>query len=275
MTDVKHFGGVLPEGNPKALLTKAQKGDVRALETLLGRERALLYDYLMRMTGQVQRASDTVDEVFMTMSPRVLKDVGDSDQLRSKLINTVRKFSVDIWNADTSLLENAAFPILEKKAEPASDISELSIYETFERAFRVLPGPEREVLWLMWNAGWDSEAIAEATFRKPSEVDTLKNQGVRSLQAFSSKLAFQTVQGLGGLLVPHPFIAQASVRTTELSQVMRGIRTRPEGLVHWSRWILIGVLIIVGLLYTFKPGLFENLFQKISTVFPRGRGFGR
>ena len=30
MTDVKHFGGVLPEANHKALLTKAQKGDVRA-----------------------------------------------------------------------------------------------------------------------------------------------------------------------------------------------------------------------------------------------------
>lgn len=245
-------------------LVLAKKGDEEALKTLLERERPLLYDYLMRMTGQMQRSLDTVDEVFLTMNAKVIQDVGKAADLRAKLIKTVRKFSLDIWNADTGVLENAGvLAMTEASNRRGKTAPTTASQKSFDRAFRSLPGPEREVLWLTWNLGWDDQAIAESTFRTAVEVDHIREQAILALKALSPMLASQSMGALGALQRPHPVVLQGTQVTIELSQVMRGIRERPVRLWSWGRLIFLGVLFMVGLAFYFERQSIENLLQTL------------
>jgi hypothetical protein len=71
------------------LFKKFKGGDDRALIDLLENERPQLYDYLMRMTGQISRSFESVSEVFQSVSEGSDKDEFDSaDELRILLYTT-------------------------------------------------------------------------------------------------------------------------------------------------------------------------------------------
>ena len=91
------------------LFKRFKAGDGTSLLDLLESEREGLYDYLLRMTGQVSRSSDTVDEVYqsLTETDETLNAIESCVDLRICLYKTARKFNADIWNADTAKLVNS------------------------------------------------------------------------------------------------------------------------------------------------------------------------
>ena len=274
MKGSSHSGAKYSKSDASKLLGLAKAGDLGALKALLARERPLLYDYLMRMTGQMQRSHDTVDEVFLTMNARALQDVDDIRQLRAKLITTVRKFSLDIWNAATPLLENAGLTMAEK--DPAQSgkpnrTSQSTQRQLFDKTFRSLSGGEREVLWLGWNLKWDEETIAKATFRTKAEVDSLQNQALATIRSEAPSLAALDRLALGGLQVPHPVEDAKTGVTVELSQVMRGIQERPQNRVLKRQLIFVGILLSILVLGVYKRNSIGHLFKQLFGVRSHGR----
>jgi DNA-directed RNA polymerase specialized sigma24 family protein len=274
MTDSPQSGVKHSKSDASTLLERAKTGEKAALKALLARERGLLYDYLMRMTGQMQRSLDTVDEVFLAMNARALQDVEDVRQLRGILIKTVRKFSLDIWNAGTSMLENAALsagesdPPRSGKKPVASQPTQQQI---FDKAFRSLSGGERETLWLAWNLRWTEDTIAEATFRTKEEVQSLLKQGIAKIRVEAPSLAGIEAMALGRLQVPHPVELAKTGVTVELSQVMRGIQERPTG-NGLKRYLLLAcILLSFVALGLYKRRAIESAFRQMFG----GRSHGR
>ncbi len=230
----------------------------------------------MRMTGQMQRSLDTVDEVFLAMNARALQDLQDVRQLRVMLIKTVRKFSLDIWNAPTPMLENAAFasaaeapPRSGKKPVPPPPSQE----QIFDRAFRALPASERECLWLAWNLRGAEDTIAEVTFRTKDEVRALLKQGIANIRSEAPALATIEPMTLGRLLVPHPLEPEKTAVTVELSQVMRGIQEHTLGSGLKMRLILAGLLLGMLSLGFYKRRSIESMFRQMFGSRSHGRTY--
>ena len=95
-------------GKQEKNFSRFKSGHASALYDLLESERPFLYDYLMRMTSQVSRSADSINEVYESLSEEVISVIESARDLRLVLYTTARRFNSDIWNAETSRLINAA-----------------------------------------------------------------------------------------------------------------------------------------------------------------------
>ena len=62
-----------------------------------------MFDFSIRMTGQLNRSEEVVTEVASSIAP-ILHQYAALADLRVELFRTLRNFNADIWNADVRLL---------------------------------------------------------------------------------------------------------------------------------------------------------------------------
>lgn len=216
---------------------KFKRGDGVALLDLLEEERGPLFDYLLRMTGQVARSVETIDEVFMTLGRETLATVDTYSELRVCLFVTGRKFNADIWHADTSQLANLAFEV--GGAVPKATSAPVDhLAQSLDRFIRGLPGVEREAIYLEAVAGFDNEERSEIMGRPAFE---LAEAAAKALKLLRSEFGHESLNHLK----PHPLPQRSSHATIDLSMVMQGIKAKPAGI--WSPVRLTVLLIIAGL----------------------------
>lgn len=208
-------------------------GDGPRVSSQLRRDRDLLYDYLLRMTGQISRARDSLTEIDGALSggPDHLPASADP---RVLIWKTARSYCMDAWNADTTHLENAGLSAL-GELSPATSKGLVEL----DRRLRRLPGPQREPLLLRHRYGFDAQATAHV-------------MGLPAAATESQALAGLTVlgQGMGagrdatatyvGRLPLHPQPPQSDQGTQNLSLLMRDMQ---HGRGRWWRWALIGLLV--------------------------------
>jgi DNA-directed RNA polymerase specialized sigma24 family protein len=246
------------------LYKKFRNGDVASLADLLEGERHGLYDYLMRMTGQISRSIDTIDEVFQSLTEETLETIDEYAELKVLLYTTARKFNADIWNAETSKLANAAFE------DPAKgqELDEKSLRERqgqalLDKAFRSLPGMEREALLLSARGQFDHGEIAEIMGIAEHQVEDKLAVAMAKVEGEYAATGGQAESAL--LRLPsHPIPPRSSQATVNLSMVMQGIKTKPVGL--WSP-VRIAFLVLVGvgvILWFAYPELYTKLFLAIK-----------
>jgi len=218
---------------------------LKLLPELLDTERHPLYDYLMRMTGQVSRSADTVDEVYLTLTEEVLETIDSAAELRVVMYTTARKFNADIWNADTSKLANLA----------------LETPSNLDRVLRSLPGREREVTILRSRARFTSAAVAEIMGIQASEADSLYTKALSTLQQEGGPLEGEVASALQKM-ASHPVPERSSQRTMNLSMVMQGIKTKPVGLRSPARIAFVVLVIVAAVLWYLKPSWLVAALEK-------------
>ncbi len=200
-----------------------------SLYDLLEVERQDLYDYLLRMTGQISRSDETVDEVFQAFTEDMLESIQSYNELKISLFVTARKFNADIWSADTAKLINLALePLDDKKVELQRFI------ETDVRV-RSLPAKDREVLILGVRQKFAREDIKEITGFSLTEIDG----ALERAQAIVSDVE------LVRTMPSHPLPVRSRQETQNLSIVMRGIKTKPVGV--WSPVRIAVIVLVVAL----------------------------
>jgi DNA-directed RNA polymerase specialized sigma24 family protein len=116
------------------------KSDVRALNSVLLDVQPSLFDYCMRMTGDVMKSSSLVDEASQALAEMLSGGghMADTEDFRLLLFREARIKGGDAWHADTSLLQN---PSLQRDANPAQ--------ATLDMVLRQLSGKEREAILLV------------------------------------------------------------------------------------------------------------------------------
>lgn len=254
------------------LFKRARAGDSVALSDLLEGERGGLYDYLMRMTGQMTRSHDSVSEVFQSINEDVLANVGNYYELRLLLYSTARKFNADIWNAETSQLTNAA---LESSSESGGEgpvetaSSERAVLRGVDRTLRAQPPREREVVLLWARAKFDYGEISEIMTISESEAERSNANALSRINAACSS-ANQDVETLLMHLPEHPMPTLSDHHTTNLSMVMQGLRAQPAGLWSPTRLIVLVLALAAVVVTIFWPDLWQRAWALMRAGFIEG-----
>lgn len=241
------------------LFRQVLKGEQAALMDILEGERHELFDYLMRMTGQVTRSYESVDEVFSSLTRETIATLGSYGELKVCIFATARRFNADIWNADISILVNAA--VSPDKARNV-DVIEVAVANPkaalkADEAFRALGGQQREAVLLSMITGFELAEISEITDQPIREVEQLISQGLVLLKQELGASA-DVVQFMREHLVLHPQPVRSSAMTLNLSQLMQGIRAKPVGIWSPLRLALVGVVLALLVVWLVFPTAFSR-----------------
>lgn len=245
------------------LFRKFRGGDLRALSDLVDIERPELYEYLMRMTGEVSRSADTIDEVVQSVSDEALQALSAPLELRMLLYATARRLSTDIWNADTSRLNNAA---LEQPADAGKVDEELlkerQAYLALDKALRNLGGRQREAVTLRSRCNFEFYEIGELMGLSADDAEQLFLSGMQRVDAECSGAVVGPESAIQRMPA-HPLPERTSQATMNLSMVMEGIKTKPVGLRSPARLITFAAVLVLAAAYYLYPEFFKELAASV------------
>jgi DNA-directed RNA polymerase specialized sigma24 family protein len=213
---------------------KYAAGRTNILPEFLSNERLYLYDYLMRMIGQMSRAYDTVEEVFAIVQS-ILDRSDTYEDFQIVLFKTGRNFCRDVWDSDTNKLANEAYG--------AHPVGSMQALVKLEHALRALPPRTREIVLLKGRYGLSSEGTSEITGLPPSEVEQMYARSIFELEASLPELTNRLEQMLVGLQnFPQPSVVTGT--TQNLSDIMHDFQKTSRFSTTRSLRLVAGILII-------------------------------
>ena len=239
-------------------------GDSAALEQLFILERHQLYDYLLRMTGQVARSWDTVDEVENSFDT-TNDEIPTLEDLRISIYRTARNFCADLWRADTSRLVNQAIEPT-AGADGGLHINKKLMPEFvyLDQIIRTIKPELREILLLKIRGDFSDDATGDIMGLDSALVREAFRQGLDVVrdrcQGKISKYEFLLVE-----LPLHPVPHESAYGSTNLSALISDLK-ESRTVRFRSSWVLVltvCLVILVGALIFFYPGLFASLRSKL------------
>ena len=243
-------------GQGEKLFARFNKGRLAALPELLELEKVDLFDYLIRMTGSITLATDTIDDVYVGLADGGQYDFRTYRSFRTCLFVTARKFNADKWNAETSRLENPAFSQPEFSEELSA--SDQQSYRALDRSLRRLAGRMREAVVLKERCRFHDDDIATIMELPRAEVESLYLKGMQQIDAECSGVVEQPEKKIG-TMPRYPAPEQTAAVTMDLSMVMAGIHQKPTGLRSPLRILLVVLLLGFGVGSFLYPELLEVL----------------
>ncbi len=227
-----------------------QSGNLEALSTIISSEKVRLYDFTMRMIGQLGKSSDLMDEAIAAVE----YDADSSETLQEFLVSlykTTRNFGKEVWNSDTSKLENAAY-------QPSGG-KELQNLLKLESQLRILPANQKEVILLRERYGFALDEVAEIMMVPASDVEILFAQGLTTLEEnmleHSNRLPEMILN-----LKPFSKPENMSPETQNLSLIMNDFKkTNKMASTTWRRVRIGCYLVILVLVWVFREEVREFL----------------
>lgn len=217
-------------------------GDEKALTQLLNQEYPVLFDYLFRMTGDKVRSADAADEVTQAVIAQAEKYQG-LDAIRSSIYSTARSFNADAWNADTSQLLNEGLSHTNETSS-SEENSDLAGFHWIDEGIRTLPGPQREVLLLLFKGRFSPHHAAVITGWGEERVMTLCQEGLDQIGQIAG-IKDGIAERIKDLPL-HPIPVRTSSNTMPISEVIENVRrSRPAVVTYLLNFVV--VLIILGL----------------------------
>jgi RNA polymerase sigma factor (sigma-70 family) len=250
----------------KKLFRKFRGGDASALVEILESERQNIYDYMMRMTGQVQKSAETIEEVYISLNEGVLTELQAYEDLRLLLYTTTRKFSADIWNANTSMLENSGI-LADVDADPLGEegLRQLKLQQELDRGIRVLKAFEREVVYLRLVVGMAFSEIADVVGNSQDAVEKAYSSAINELSESIGKSQDEIEDGLHRIS-KHPMPPRSSPATVNLSMVMEGIKTKPSGLWPVKKIAVLVILAGLGAAWFLFPTFVQEAWEYLRNL---------
>jgi DNA-directed RNA polymerase specialized sigma24 family protein len=250
----------------KKLFRKFRSGEASALVEILESERQSLYDYMMRMTGQVQKSAETIEEVYVSLNEGVLAELQTYEDLRLLLYTTTRKFSADIWNANTSMLENSGI-LPQEESDPLGvhGLRELKFQQDLDRAIRGLKPFEREVVYLRLVVGMAFSEVSDVVGNSQDEVENGYASAFKVLTVSIGKSQDEVEDGLHRIS-KHPMPPLSSPATVNLSMVMEGIKTKPSGVWSVKRIIFLAIFALVVACWFLFPYLTQDAWDYVLNL---------
>jgi len=239
----------------KKLFRKFLSGEGGALIEILESERHSMYDYMMRMTGQVQKSYETIEEVYVSLNEGVLAELQSYEDFRLLLYTTTRKFSADIWNANTTMLENSAI-VDNLESDPLAEegLQQLKFQQDLDRGIRNLKPFGREVVYLRLVIGMAFSEIAEVVGDTQNAVENAYNLAINDLSKAIGKNQDEIEDGLHRICM-HPMPIRSSPATVNLSMVMEGIKAKPSGVWSLKRVVFLFVLVALVACWFLFPSI--------------------
>jgi DNA-directed RNA polymerase specialized sigma24 family protein len=209
----------------ESLFEKAVKGHKKSLDQLLEEEKPLFFDYALRMTGDITRSLDAVQESLNAIDVTSLNLYKTYFVFRQAVLQNIRKRGQSLWHSDTSRLENGFY--LQNTNADTENLKDFRAPEPlkirdFEREYHTLSGWGREALWLKARLDASLDQVAQVMDIKPSEVE---KHLVHALFRLENHSYGHDPESLVSQLPLHPLPSPVSNVTMDLSMVMQGIKS--------------------------------------------------
>ena len=219
-------------------------GRDEALQQILAAERPRIFDYVMRMTAHQAKASETVREALDSLEP-VADSAETLDELVIMMYKTARNFAIDVWNVDTSKLENSLY---ESHQPPTKDTPTLL---AVEHAVRALAPPQREALLLVERFWFKPEEVGEIMGISATDAEILFAQAQGSIENTVNAIR-ANLHEMMNKLRPFPEPEQDTMATQNLSMIMNDFKKTDRLGRSRRKWIWLGILVaaaVAGYLY--------------------------
>lgn len=254
------------------IIKRFSDGDMDALIHILEGERSALYDYLVRMTGEMERSYDSMEEVLRAIYHHADR-YNDYSRIRVDIYKTARSFNRDIWNADTSQLEillpEASVYVKEevtnipgecgKTIEPKVAHREI-IEDEVHRVVRQHPPKQREILLLYHRYGFSLREMGDIFGCLHADMVT---ELLAAEQAF--KNSWKSSGELSKLIknmVYHP-LPKEDHTTVALSELIKGVERKKWNISGVVRQMVFAVLIFLTVIFAvfyLLPFILELIF---------------
>lgn len=224
------------------------RNDAKSLNPVLTEVSPSLFDYCMRMTGDIMKSSSLVQEASRSLA-ELLSGGGHmagNEDFRLLLFREARSLAGQGWYADTSILLNPAM-----QANPNSAQAKLDLI------LRQLPAREREAILLVERyrfqpadacqiAGLELEDFDAALALAWQKILTALPPGAVPVAAAGRASPIE-------LLPNHPFPGGQHDPVTNLSEIMSELEStrRGPGVMRQLAWILAAAGIAAGIWYLF------------------------
>lgn len=223
------------------------EGDQNALLKILESERPALFDYLLRMTGDV---SSSQQAITLSEDKMLAKPTWPSlAALRFEHYKRCRQKMAASWNADVSRLENPSLM-------SASDNPRLSdkekkkarAYSRLDRAIAACDAMGREVVLLHVRSKFAFDEISQILRVEPEVVEKSYAKAIKYLQAKLPSLPADPRQVIK-TLAPHRLPDDDMTHATDLHELIGGLRRSSESkLLHYAQWFFIAALAFLAII---------------------------
>lgn len=189
----------MSEASDEALLSSYQAGDVRAFETLLGRYRGPLFNFLLRSSRDRGCAEELYQEVWMKVIERCDDFRGDA-KFSTWLYTIARNLSIDHqrrmkFRGHVSLevsRPESGLPMGERVSNPGPTTEQLAmgglVRDRIAAAVEALPAEQREVFLLRQLQGLAFREIGEVVGIPANTVKSRMRYALERLQHVLSDL---------------------------------------------------------------------------------------
>jgi len=239
------------------LFVKYKQGDDLALNRLLDIERVTFYNYLIRMTGEISRSYDSMEEIITTLINSE-NNAATLNEFRIELYRTGRKFNADIWNINTNKLRN---PLNVENKDSSSDYM-------LDETIQELPKGQREAIILNILCKFPLDNTAEIMGVGIEEIENLLVAGLQTIDAKCSKINNPETR-IENLPKHEPPMHSINA-TVDLGLLVKGMKTPTFGNL-FAKVILILVCIAAVILFLY-PELITKLQTQIESLISHGIG---
>ena len=243
-------------------------GDEEALFEFIELQRHTIFDYVLRMTGQSDRAISTVDDLMRTALGAAQR-VDSGSALRLKLFAAARRFHVDAWGVETSHLLNLALEESDDRPGQVTELREIENKDTYlhlDKVIRHLEARDRELIWLTGIADFNVSQISQILGVSQTDLEhdvqeawhRLSEQSERDIEEL--KIFFETYP-------LHPIPGGSDGDTMAISQMIseltqsKRLRRRQQ----IKKILIIAVIIAAGVWFMRDSGGFAPLLELIKT----------
>ena len=165
------------------MTTDGQTGKLDWIRTVLGRYEAPLLRYANRITGDVQRAQDVVQETFLRLWREEPENL--DGRLAQWLFTVCRNQAVDVRRKEGRMTTLAATTPVEPAGKDPGPATLAERRETTGRILELLdslPENQQEVIRLRFQNGLSYREISGVTGLSVSNVGFLIHRGVKTLR---------------------------------------------------------------------------------------------
>lgn len=213
-----------------------KSGDPEALGIVFADEKPRLFDFGLRLTGQIIKTSETIAEVFDSVEP-IADDCETLQDLRVTIYKTLRSFAADAWNAETNKLENPLYA-----NQNAKDHQHLQIVED---ALRRMSPSQREAILLYTRLDFDEHEVSLITGRSLSDTQMDLAQAQSALEEASGLPSTEVMKHLSQVL---SFVEpeHTDLQTQNLSLLMHDFKKTAGLKIGRSPWFWVFLAVLMG-----------------------------
>lgn len=247
--------------NQQKLFEGYQTGGQENLQKIVEGEKPMLFDFLLRMTGDASRSVYSIEDTGRKLlsTPKTWESL---TEFRFALYNICRKINQDHWNADVGRLENLSLAMIMKNPKVVTqEKRKAAAYNNLDRAIGEIDPLMREIVILHLRSKFTFSEISQIIDKTREEIEHKYGETLEVLRQKVTNLP-KDPRSVIARLVPHPLPSDEKTQITDLYELIGGIQKDQRHLLQTSFYYTAMFLVVILLGFVvflyFNPRMIDS-----------------